>query len=145
MGIEELSCAEYWDKRYDKSNDHEWFRTFDQLRSFFDKHLPQDRGTRILHLGCGTSTLTVDLYALGYRHQTNIDFSEVAIQSMKEKYEDLHGDWRVMDVREMKLEGASFDVAIDKGTLDAMLYGSLWDPPEEVRNGVRKYVDEVSQ
>ena len=30
-----------------------------------------------------------------------------------------------------------------QGTLDAMLYGSLWDPEDEVKANVKAYVDEV--
>lgn len=52
--------------------------------------------------------------------------------------------WRVADVRHMTdIVDAAFDVAIDKGTLDAMISGSLWDPPEEVRTNTRLYIDEV--
>ena len=51
--------------------------------------------------------------------------------------------WCVMDVRCLELPNGSVDVAIDKGTLDAMIHGSLWDPPEDVRCNVGKYVDEV--
>lgn len=49
-----------------------------------------------------------------------------------------------MDVRELQVPDACFDVAIDKGTLDAFLHGSLWDPPDDVRSNVGKYVDEVT-
>ena len=52
-------------------------------------------------------------------------------------------DWRVMDIRALTFDDNSFDVAIDKATLDAMLYGSLWDPEDEVKENVRRYVDEV--
>lgn len=48
-----------------------------------------------------------------------------------------------MDVRALEMGDASVDVAVDKGTLDAFLYGSLWDPPAEVRGNVGRYVDEV--
>jgi EEF1A lysine methyltransferase 4 len=41
--------------------------------------------------------------------------------------------------------GERFDVAIDKSTLDTMLYGSLWDPDSEVRENVGAYVDEVAR
>lgn len=44
----------------------------------------------------------------------------------------------------MTFPSNSFDIAIDKATLDAMLYGSLWDPELEVRRNVGAYVDEVS-
>jgi hypothetical protein len=49
-----------------------------------------------------------------------------------------------MDIRHMTFSPGTFDIAIDKGTLDAMLYGSLWDPEPEVRKNVGEYVDEVS-
>lgn len=48
-----------------------------------------------------------------------------------------------MDVRDLQLPDASVDVAIDKGTLDAMFYGSPYDPPDDVRINLAKYVDEV--
>jgi hypothetical protein len=87
--------------------------------------------------------LTADLHQLGYSNQTSIDFSEVIIEAMEEKYKSLNTTWKVMDVRDIKLEDGGVDVAIDKGTLDAMLHGSLWDPPDDVRESVGKYVDEV--
>lgn len=51
--------------------------------------------------------------------------------------------FEVMDVRGLKFEASIFDIAIDKGTLDAMLHGSLWDPPADVRKNVADYVNEV--
>ena len=32
-----------------------------------------------------------------------------------------------------------------QGTLDAMLYGSQWDPPEDVQENVQSYVNEVAR
>ena len=64
---------------------------------------------------------------------------------MKAKYPSLETDWQVMDVRRMELEDASFDVAIDKGTLDAMLHGSLWEPEDDVKANSKAYVDEVRE
>ena len=52
--------------------------------------------------------------------------------------------WLEQDVRNMTdIHSASIDVAIDKGTLDAMISGSLWDPPDVVQNNTKKYIDEV--
>ena len=63
-----------------------------------------------------------------------------------------------MDVRKMDIGDSTFDVAIDKvslwlyqlchtqrekGTLDAMLHGSLWNPEDDVKANVGAYVDEV--
>jgi EEF1A lysine methyltransferase 4 len=165
----DLSQLSHWDNRYspesrdpqsgsDKS--HEWYLSKD-LRTFVERHLstPASNTTsspsspRILHLGCGTSTLTADLWSLGYRNQCNIDFSPVAIQTMRTRYAGLEAEggsegsleWRVMDVRHMTFPPESFDVAIDKGTLDAIFYGSKEDPEEEVLASLKAYVDEVAR
>jgi len=61
---------------------------------------------------------------------------------MKTKHPSL--PWEVMDVRAMKFKTTTLDIAIDKGTLDVMLYGSLWDPEDEVKTNVKFYVDEVN-
>lgn len=53
--------------------------------------------------------------------------------------------WEVMDIRQLTFADASFDVCIDKATLDAMLYGSLWDPEDEVKANVEAYIDEVAR
>lgn len=52
--------------------------------------------------------------------------------------------WLEQDVRNMTdIPSACIDIAIDKGTLDAMISGSLWDPPDVVRINTKKYIDEV--
>ncbi|EDN91448.1 hypothetical protein SS1G_00851 [Sclerotinia sclerotiorum 1980 UF-70] len=150
--LEELSYPSYWDNRYAGKFDpetevvirdenegegdvaakkeiesFEWFKDFQSLKPFFEKHLPspgengeEGKGPRVLHLGCGNSR-------------------------MSKKYSNLNTTWTVMDVRNMKLEDGEIDVAIDKGTLDAMIHGSMWDPPQEVRENVGRYVDEVAR
>ncbi|KAH6714467.1 S-adenosyl-L-methionine-dependent methyltransferase [Leptodontidium sp. MPI-SDFR-AT-0119] len=125
----ELSFPQYWDERYraeqngqGESESYEWFRDFVKLKPFFDKYLPAGpKGCtcHILHLGCGNT--------------------------MQSKYTLLNTQWVVMDVRALSLPTASVDIAIDKGTLDAFIHGSLWDPPDDVRANVGKYVDEVAR
>ena len=57
----ELGTAEYWNKRYEiipeiAGTTREWYRTFDKLRPFLLRVLPEvDCRPRILHLGCGDS------------------------------------------------------------------------------------------
>jgi len=49
-----------------------------------------------------------------------------------------------MDIRELKFDDNSFDVAIDKGTMDAMMTSKdVWDPPEQVIDDCTKEVDET--
>lgn len=64
---------------------------------------------------------------------------------MKIRYENLNAEWKVMDVRDMKLESQSFDVAIDKATMDSMFHGSMWDPPDDVRTNIESYLSEVDR
>lgn len=54
-------------------------------------------------------------------------------------------EWMVGDVRDMQgIETGSIDVAFDKGTLDAMIFGSPWSPPDEVMENSGRYMKEVS-
>ncbi|KAL3417147.1 hypothetical protein PVAG01_11147 [Phlyctema vagabunda] len=135
---------------------YEWFRSVEQIRPFLERHLPGGEGygeegsrmreeCRILHLGCGNSTLTADLHALGYSDQISVDFSQVVIDSMQVKYASLNSTWQVMDLRDLNIEDASIDIAIDKATPDAMMHGSLWDPPADVRENVGKYAEDVAR
>lgn len=69
-----LSTPQYWNERYSASRkpdgegdgqeneneieSYEWYRTFEKLKYFFNKHLPElpaGAGCHILHLGCGHS------------------------------------------------------------------------------------------
>lgn len=80
---------------------------------------------------------------MDYTNQISVDFSRALIDTKATKYAELQTSWRVMDVRNLELATGTVDIAIDKGTLDAFIHGSLWDPPEDVRENVGKYVDEV--
>ena len=151
---QELSHARYWDERYSQSDGlsptHEWFRSFSALESFFASNLidsngftPQDEPF-ILHLGSGDSTIPVELAARGYRRQLCVDFSATVVNLMKERHAEYGIEWRLMDVRDMKgMDDASVDVAFDKGTLDAMIHGSPWSPPQEVKHNTSTYLREV--
>jgi len=37
----------------------------------------------------------------------------------------------------------SVDIAFDKGTMDAMVHGSPWSPPDDVRENTGKYLREI--
>ncbi|QDS68946.1 hypothetical protein FKW77_008605 [Venturia effusa] len=144
--LAELAHPEYWNKRYTDTAEekYDWLRDFTAIKPFLEKHLPAaSTNPRILQLGCGNSTLTADLTTLSYTTQTSIDFSAPVITQMSQKHPE--STWLVMDVRKMTFPSHSFDIAIDKATLDAMLYGSLWDPEPEVRKNVGEYVDEVAR
>jgi len=54
-------------------------------------------------------------------------------------------EWLEMDIRDLRFENELFDVASDKGTMDAMTTakGSVWDPPPQVVEDCTREVDEV--
>lgn len=147
-----LGTAEYWNERYAKSDGvhptHEWFKSFDALETFFAKHLFAQRSvsSKILHLGSGDSTIPRSFAVRGYHNQLCVDFSAKVVEVMRAQDVDMPGiEWQQANVRDMANVGTqSIDVAFDKGTLDAMIYGSPWDPPEDVRSNTTKYIDEVS-
>lgn len=65
---------------------------------------------------------------------------------MRQRHADLAGiEWKWADVRDMPdaAPTASVDIAFDKGTLDAMIHGSPWSPPVDVRENTAKYLGEV--
>lgn len=64
---------------------------------------------------------------------------------MTVRHEKVEGiEWKWMDVRDMAgIADKSVDVAFDKGTLDAMIHGSPWSPPDDVKQSTSKYLEEV--
>ncbi|CUS10593.1 unnamed protein product [Tuber aestivum] len=147
--LEALAAPEYWDTRYATDpTPFDWFRNPTSIHPFLTRHLPPPTSDPpILHLGCGNSLLPEDLHKRGYRDQISVDFSEVVIRDMRAKCEGFEGlRWEVMDIRDMRGVGdGEVGVAIDKGTLDAMISGSVWDPPEEVKSNTKAYINEVAR
>ncbi|RMZ90803.1 hypothetical protein DV736_g1964, partial [Chaetothyriales sp. CBS 134916] len=133
--LKRLAHSEYWDERYGKVGPdeqvHEWFRSFNDLAPFFDRHLFR--------------TIPEELSRKGYKNQICLDFSPVVVETMSRRHRDIEGiTWQHADVRQMdQISSESVDVAFDKGTLDAMIYGSPWDPPDEVLDNTGRYVGEV--
>jgi EEF1A lysine methyltransferase 4 len=85
----------------------------------------------------------------GYKNQICIDFSPIVIELMKSRFVDVVSsgsvEWIQGDVRDMtkSIPSKSIDVAFDKGTLDAMIHGSPWNPPDTVMENTGKYMDEA--
>lgn len=74
-----------------------------------------------------------------------MDFSPVVVDMMTKRHAEIKGiEWKRADVRDLEmLADESVDVALDKGTLDAMIYGSCWNPPDEVKINTGRYMREV--
>ncbi|PKC14635.1 S-adenosyl-L-methionine-dependent methyltransferase [Rhizophagus irregularis] len=148
--VTEYRTKEYWEKRYSKEPPEisfDWFKSYKELKPLFDVHLP-NKNVSILVLGCGNSALSEDMYDDGYHNITNIDFSETVIENMRLRCKDRTGmTWIEMDIRDLNFLDRTFDIVIDKGTMDALMCdeGDVWDPNPEVIEVVRKEVDEVTR
>jgi len=65
------------------------------------------------------------MFADGYVNIINIDYSQALIKAMSEKYKNKPPTFKyiLMDARKMTFPDSSFDIVIDKGTMDAILCG----------------------
>jgi SAM-dependent methyltransferase len=116
--------ADYWEKRYEEQQGKtfDWLEDWESLRRIVTPLITES--SRILMLGCGNAELGEEMYQSGYKNIANIDISKVVIQQMKDRnHEKEEMTWQVMDVRDLKWNSDTFDLAIDKSTIDALLCG----------------------
>eukprot|EP01096_Ripella_sp_DP13-Kostka_P018224 TRINITY_DN9785_c0_g1_i1.p1 TRINITY_DN9785_c0_g1~~TRINITY_DN9785_c0_g1_i1.p1 ORF type:complete len:228 (+),score=84.72 TRINITY_DN9785_c0_g1_i1:101-784(+) len=142
----EYASKAYWEKRFGTENAFEWLQGFDAISGPLTGLL-EEKSTeagktreqlRILVIGCGTSSLSASLYDVGWKSITNVDFSEVLIEKMRETHAQERPlmRWIAADCRDMNsIESGSFDVVLDKATLDAISCGG--------EEAVRRTTDEV--
>lgn len=73
-------------------------------------------------VGCGNSELSEQLYDVGYKHLTNIDISETVVNHMNQRNAARRPGltFQQVDASQTPYEDASYQAALDKGTLDAM-------------------------
>ncbi|XP_046883105.1 EEF1A lysine methyltransferase 4 [Hypomesus transpacificus] len=112
--------VDYWDERYLTEKSFEWFGDFSKFQHIFENLVRKKDA--ILVLGCGNSAMSVDMHTAGYHSICNIDYSSVCIHTMSTRHADCAGmSWLHMDARQLSFPDGSFDVVLEKGTLDAML------------------------
>ena len=132
----------YWEDRYKSSENStfDWLENYSALRDIISSlKIPKETG-QILNLGCGNSEFAEDMYIDGYKNIKNIDISHNVIKTMAERNKDKEGMiYEVMDVRDLKYEDNSFDLAVDKSTIDALLCG------EDAFINVAKMIKEVQR
>lgn len=89
------------------------------------------------------------MFADGFRDILNVDYSEIVIEKMKSRYSSLTGlDWKVMDITDLStLSRESFDVVLEKGTLDALLVAEKdpWSLSPEAENLIDTILMQVSR
>ncbi|XP_013147174.1 PREDICTED: methyltransferase-like protein 13 [Papilio polytes] len=138
----EFSEKDYWNKFFKKRGNKafEWYGEYLELCGHLHKYIKQKDA--VLITGCGNSSLSADLYDVGYTNITNIDVSEVAIRQMnttnaaRSSMRFLH-----MDALNMTFENDVFNVVLDKGTLDALMP----DDSKETNERIDKYFAEIKR
>jgi EEF1A lysine methyltransferase 4 len=135
----------YWNDRFACEEAYEWLLGYAELASILDK-LPLGKQSRILSVGCGNSSLTIDMHNAGYSSIVSTDFSEVVIAAMRSRHNDLPGlTWEVMDMLNLTYPDSSFDVVLDKAAMDAIHTneGSVWSPSDECVDATHRCVQLV--
>ncbi|KAK8880663.1 Endothelin-converting enzyme 2 [Tritrichomonas musculus] len=142
---------EWWEGEYakcSKDDQYEWFTGSydDDFINLICSNIPS-HDSKIVHLGCGISRIQETLYDKGYHDITNNDISESCIKLMKDS--DTRGmKWDIVDIlKPLPYDSESFDVALDKGTLDAIILekADKFDIEDEVYEISEKYFSEVSR
>jgi SAM-dependent methyltransferase len=118
------SNASTWESRYeDQEGTFDWYATYTELGPVFQEFCAPTPDMDVLMLGCGNSAFSGELHEAGYKRIVNIDIAESAVKKMQETYANLQMEWHVMDATAMTFADCSFNLAVDKGTLDAMMHG----------------------
>ncbi|XP_054157698.1 eEF1A lysine and N-terminal methyltransferase-like [Oppia nitens] len=120
-----FASEDYWNKFFKTRKDSfEWYAECHHLAGLFGRYVkPKDP---ILVIGCGNSSLSADMYDMGFTDNTSVDISEVVVEQMRTKYNPNDSrrpglQFHCMDVFDMKFAAdRRFAVVVDKGTLDAI-------------------------
>lgn len=119
---EEFSSAEYWEKFFKKRGEKafEWYGDYNKLCGVLHKYIKMQ--DKVLVVGCGNSELSEQMYDVGYKHLTNIDISETVVNNMNQRNAERRPGltFHQVDATKTPYEDASYQAALDKGTLDAM-------------------------
>lgn len=99
----------------------------------------------IYYTGCGNSSLSSKMYDDGYHSICNIDFASTVIENMTKDYPQM--TWKVMDMLNLQFPSESFDVVIEKATLDCLFVKekSPWETSEPVATAMDQVLGGVSR
>lgn len=151
--VQEYSKLGYWNSRFAQEDSYDWLVTFEDIEALLKEFIPTDRPRRVLHLGCGNSTLSTSLKGMLHSESylCNQDYSQVLIDNMKTLHGQVPGtfEWKVGDMTDLGSAGfapASFDVIIEKASIDALTVneGDPWNPRVEVVENVTNVMQGVA-
>ena len=126
---EQYASVDYWNERYTNEVEYDWLGDYNIFKELIHRHV--SKSEKILMVGCGNSKLSEQMFKDGYENIVSTDYSEVCIANQKKAFP--HLTWQVADLMNLKdFIDESFDVVIEKATLDALLVGekSPWHPSD---------------
>lgn len=101
----------------------DWYQRYSGLKGLLKQHIR--KSDSILMAGCGNSSMSEDMYEDGFTRITNIDISRVVVNQMRESHRGKTSMvWQHMNACALNFPDASFNVVLDKGTLDSILCGN---------------------
>ncbi|NXS52420.1 EFMT4 methyltransferase, partial [Brachypteracias leptosomus] len=139
----------FWDQLYrqEGAEPREWLGGLSRFLPQLEAELRP--GDRILVLGCGNSALSHDLHELGHTDVTSIDFSPACIAAMRARYARHCPSlrWAVMDIRSLAFPNGTFDVVLEKGTLDVLMVEETdpWNVSPQAVASMQRVLEEVSR
>ncbi|KAK9691137.1 hypothetical protein RND81_09G178200 [Saponaria officinalis] len=124
----------YWNQRFAKEEHYEWFKDYSHFRHLLLRHIPSS--SSVLEVGCGNSQLSDEMYKDGITDITCTDLSPVAVQNLQNRvsskgFKEIKA--MVADMLDLPFGDATFDVVIEKGTMDVLFVdsGDPWNPQAE--------------
>ncbi|KAG9664718.1 hypothetical protein KCU95_g10439, partial [Aureobasidium melanogenum] len=133
--------VEYWNKRFTKEEQFDWLADFAVLEPWLKKSIAErsghDERPQILHIGCGSSALSIQLRGLvkSPKRIHNVDYSSVVIERNRQREIELLDSsdatfeptsWSTLDllsaskILNFGASGERYDVIVDKSTSDAI-------------------------
>ncbi|ODN06253.1 Endothelin-converting enzyme 2 [Orchesella cincta] len=142
-GNEDYLDVNYWNKRYEQESEFDWCKDYEMLKPLLNSNI--NRNDSILMLGCGNSRLSSSMYEDGYHSITNIDFSSTVIENMAKEFPQM--SWKVMDMLDLQFPTGTFDVVIEKATLDCLFVNekSPWETSEPVAEAMDQVLGGVAR
>lgn len=116
-----FSSSNYWESKYINDTRHfEWYIGWNKLQPKLADYV--ERKEHALYIGCGTSELGLYLKKSHVRNITNMDISRTVIKHMAKEYASVKRvNWDVGDVKNLQYRRNTFDLVIDKGTMDSIM------------------------
>jgi ubiquinone/menaquinone biosynthesis C-methylase UbiE len=123
---------DYWEKRYsEKEFLFEWYFGYKEMRDLLAKRIDKSKVKNTMLVGIGNSVFGEEMVEDQWPGViVAVDYAKSVIQQMRARAEEKNISdkliYQEMDCRKMTFPNESFDVVIDKGTMDAICCGHAY-------------------